>query len=130
MTGLVDEIRLHPPRECWETILSQTSSDLHQRAKEIGFDIGIEVPSLPGLELLIPALPFLDFLNVNELEWGETNACQMRERGYEFADGLPPMPLTERRAGQWSSAGTGRCTGAHPRLRIRCSEGAAETGSG
>src|SRR5208337_4584931 len=59
-----------------------------QRAKEMGFDIGIEVPALPGLELLIPALPFLDFLNVNELEWGETNACQMRERGYELADEL------------------------------------------
>ena len=42
----------------------------------------------PGLEHLIPALPFLDFLNINELEWGETNAYQMRERGYELADEL------------------------------------------
>ena len=40
----------------------------------------------PGSKLLIPALPFLDFLNINELEWGETNACEMRERGYELAD--------------------------------------------
>jgi hypothetical protein len=52
----------------------------------MGFAIGIEVPSLPGLELLIPALPYLDFLNINELEWGESNAFQMRERGYELAD--------------------------------------------
>ncbi|AGB01853.1 radical SAM protein [Methanoregula formicica] len=88
MQGLVDEIRLHPPRECWDTILDSDFIRSAQRAKEMGFDIGIEVPALPGLELLIPALPYLDFLNINELEWGETNAYAMRERGYELADEL------------------------------------------
>ncbi|WP_292419137.1 radical SAM protein [Methanoregula sp.] len=88
MQGLVDEIRLHPPRECWDTILDSEFIRSAQRAKERGFDIGIEVPALPGLELLIPALPYLDFLNINELEWGETNAYAMRERGYELADEL------------------------------------------
>jgi len=88
MKGLVDEIRLHPPHECWNTILDTDYIRSAKRAKEMGFDIGIEVPALPGLELLIPALPFLDFLNINELEWGETNAYQMRERGYELADEL------------------------------------------
>jgi hypothetical protein len=57
-----------------------------QHAKQMGFDIGIEVPALPGLELLIPALPFLDFLNINELEWGDSNAYEMRSRGYELSD--------------------------------------------
>jgi len=88
MQGLVDEIRLHPPRECWESILGSDFIRSAKRAKEMGFDIGIEVPALPGLELLIPALPNLDFLNINELEWGDTNAYQMRERGYELADTL------------------------------------------
>lgn len=88
MKGLVDEIRLHPPRECWDTILDSDYLRSAKRAKEMGFDIGIEVPSLPGLELLIPALPYLDFLNINELEWGEFNADEMRERGYDLADGV------------------------------------------
>jgi len=88
MQGLVDEIRLHPPHECWNSILDTDYIRSAKRAKEMGFDIGIEVPALPGLELLIPALPHLDFLNVNELEWGETNAYEMRERGYELADEL------------------------------------------
>lgn len=88
MQGRVDEIRLHPPRECWDTILDSEFLRSAKRAKEMGFDIGIEVPALPGLELLIPALPYLDFLNINELEWGETNAYAMRERGYDLADEL------------------------------------------
>ncbi|GAB6286825.1 MAG: radical SAM protein [Methanoregula sp.] len=88
MQGLVDEIRLHPPRECWETILQTPYIRSAHHAKAMGFDVGIEVPALPGLDLLIPALPFLDFLNINELEWGETNADEMRERGFELADGV------------------------------------------
>jgi hypothetical protein len=88
MQGLVDEIRLHPPHESWEKILESDFIQSAKRAKEMGFDIGIEVPALPGLEHLIPALPYLDFLNINELEWGESNAYQMRERGYELADEL------------------------------------------
>lgn len=88
MKGLVDEIRLHPPRDNWDVILDSDFVRSAKRAKGMGFDIGIEVPALPGLELLVPALPFLDFLNINELEWGETNAYAMRERGYELADEL------------------------------------------
>jgi pyruvate formate-lyase activating enzyme-like uncharacterized protein len=88
LKGLVDEIRLHPPRERWDHILDTPFIRSAQRAKELGFDVGIEVPALPGLELLIPALPYIDFLNINELEWGETNADEMRERGYELADGM------------------------------------------
>jgi len=88
LRGLVDEIRLHPPHECWEDILTTDFIGAAQRAKELGFDIGIEVPALPGLKHLIPALPYLDFLNINELEWGETNADAMRMRGFELADGV------------------------------------------
>jgi len=88
LQGLVDEIRLHPPRECWDTILDSMFIRSAKRAKDMGFDIGIEVPALPGLELLAPAVPYLDFLNINELEWGETNAYAMRERGYDLADEL------------------------------------------
>ena len=88
MQGLVDEIRLHPPHESWEKILDTDFIESAKHAKAMGFDIGIEVPALPGLEHLIPALPYVDFLNINELEWGDSNAYQMRERGYDLADDL------------------------------------------
>jgi pyruvate formate-lyase activating enzyme-like uncharacterized protein len=88
MQGLVDEIRLHPPYECWETILDSDFIRSAEHAKALGFDVGFEVPALPGLEHLAPALPLLDFLNINELEWGEANADEMRRRGYELSDGV------------------------------------------
>ncbi len=88
LRGLVDEIRLHPPHECWETILDSEYIRSAKRAKEFGFEVGIEVPSLPGLEHLAAALPYLDFLNINELEWGETNADEMRRRGFVLADDI------------------------------------------
>jgi hypothetical protein len=63
----------------------------------MGFAIGIEVPALPGIGNLAPALPLLDFLNINELEWGETCAAAMRERGLEPEDGLHNAVLGARR---------------------------------
>lgn len=88
LQGLVDEIRMHPPHECWKEILKSDFITSARHAKAMGFDIGIEVPALPGLGLLAPALPYLDFLNINELEWGESNADRMRERGYRPADNV------------------------------------------
>jgi pyruvate formate-lyase activating enzyme-like uncharacterized protein len=86
LRGLVDEIRLHPPHECWPEIMQSAYISAIRHAKKLGFAVGIEVPSLPGLEDLIPVLPLLDFLNINELEWSETNAQSMRSLGYDLED--------------------------------------------
>jgi uncharacterized protein len=88
LKGVVDEIRLHPPEEEWGELLSGDYAGSAKMAKEMGFDIGLEVPALPHVGILEPVLPILDFLNINELEWGETNADNMRERGYGLEDGL------------------------------------------
>ena len=87
LKGLVDEIRLHPPEEEWPEFLSGSYAESVRDAKEMGFDIGVEVPALPSVGELEPALGILDFLNINELEWGDTNAGAMRERGYTLEDG-------------------------------------------
>jgi pyruvate formate-lyase activating enzyme-like uncharacterized protein len=88
LSGIVDEIRMHPPTEYWGEILK---SDYILAAKEaalMGFETGFEVPSLPEINLLIPALPYLDFLNINELEWGESNAPEMRRRQLVLEDSV------------------------------------------
>jgi len=88
LRGLVDEIRLHPPQEIWRRILDSPYARSVGSARSLGFSIGIEVPSLPGIETLRAILPELDFLNINELEWSETNAEAMRGRGLDLEDGL------------------------------------------
>lgn len=88
LCGYVDEIRLHPPHGEWEHFPTGAYGRAAMTARRMGFAIGVEVPSLPGLPVLERALPLLDFLNINELEWGETNASAMRERALSFADGM------------------------------------------
>jgi len=96
LTGLVDEIRIHPPHESWDDIESSEYLAAAKRAKALGFETGFEVPALPGLDRLAAALPYLDFLNINELEWGETNADAMRDRGYVLADDVHNAVLGAR----------------------------------
>ncbi|MDR2855158.1 MAG: 4Fe-4S cluster-binding domain-containing protein [Methanomicrobiales archaeon] len=82
--GLVDEIRLHPPIELWDDISNTAYAASVKLARSLGFHIGFEVPSFPGIEKFEPFLTEFDFLNINELEWGDTNADAMRSLGYEF----------------------------------------------
>ena len=88
LSGIVDEIRMHPPYEVWDHIMETDYPQSARLAKEMGFAIGIEVPSLQGIASLKPMLPLLDFFNINELEWGETCANEMRRRGMEPTDDL------------------------------------------
>jgi hypothetical protein len=88
LVGLVDEIRLHPPLEAWKDILASPFARSLEVARSLGFAVGIEVPALPGLQSLAGILPLVDFLNINELEWGGINAGEMRSRGYILEDSI------------------------------------------
>ncbi|OPX66306.1 MAG: hypothetical protein A4E37_02258 [Methanoregulaceae archaeon PtaB.Bin056] len=88
LVGLVDEIRMHPPPEIWDGIVDTPYREAALTAGSMGFSVGFEVPSLPGIGSLAPMLPFLDFMNINELEWGESNAVAMRERRMVLEDGV------------------------------------------
>ena len=99
LQGLVDEIRLHPPHESWPRIIETDYARSAVLARELEFAIGIEVPALPGIGALAAALPLLEFLNINELEWGETCADAMRERRLEPEDGVHNAVLGAR---QWA----------------------------
>jgi pyruvate formate-lyase activating enzyme-like uncharacterized protein len=88
LVGLVDEIRVHPPAEAWPEIRTSPYARSLETARALGFAAGIEVPALRGLPALAEILPSVDFLNINELEWGGLNADEMRRRGYTPVDGL------------------------------------------
>ena len=88
LSGIIDEIRMHPPFEYWKEIGTSEYLQAARMASAMGFEVGFEVPALPEIDLLLPALPYLDFLNINELEWGETNAPEMRRRNLVLEDSV------------------------------------------
>jgi len=78
----LDEIRFHPDLDdnrYWNKL---------KYAKSLGWDIGIEIPAIPGkkseiLQLIDYAKEKIDFLNINELEISDTNASKLGEYGFE-----------------------------------------------
>ncbi len=78
----LDELRIHPTPQHWRKI--------ELALKESSMDVGAEIPALPGAEEEIKKFAeYLDrieasFLNINELEFSETNALALLQRGYQI----------------------------------------------
>jgi pyruvate formate-lyase activating enzyme-like uncharacterized protein len=85
----LDELRIHPQVETWENI---GSIGIEEAIAGLGIPIGFEVPSIPGEEKGLTSLvdfadrASLHFVNLNELEFSETNADALRARGFEVVD--------------------------------------------
>lgn len=79
----LDEIRFHPNKNDWEKIAWAT---------ETSMEVGAEMPVIPGkAESLKDLIVYLDnvgagFLNLNELEFSETNAAALKKRGFKLKD--------------------------------------------
>ncbi|MGB9814381.1 MAG: radical SAM protein [Thermoplasmata archaeon] len=84
----LDEIRFHVPVRLWNSLKSSDYANKIRYSRESGMKVGIEVPVLPdkGKELLnmIRAAEDIgvDFINLNELEFSETNYESLRLHGY------------------------------------------------
>lgn len=87
----LDEIRFHPPVEHWPTMDSGWHSRLIPAAQAAGLTVGVEVPVLPEAhDDAIALIRWCEargvaFVNLNELEFSETNAEKLRSRGYDYA---------------------------------------------
>jgi pyruvate formate-lyase activating enzyme-like uncharacterized protein len=79
----LDELRLHPPPHMWADICKTHYRDSIVAAHELGIRVGIEVPSIQadfsGILSLLEEVG--GFLNLNELEFSETNADELKKRG-------------------------------------------------
>lgn len=84
----LDEIRFHPPLHLWKTLDATPYRDSLMIAHDIGLSVGIEVPAIPSdYRSILSVLKEVDgFLNLNELEFSETNAQELKHRGYTVAD--------------------------------------------
>ncbi len=86
----LDEIRFHPPEEIWRYMDRSIFKQRIKWARDNGLSVGIEVPSLPDRGKDMNALidfserMELDFINLNELEFSETNFNNLLGRNYSI----------------------------------------------
>ncbi len=77
----LDEIRFHPPETDWGAAPGLKEALLE--AKALGLEAGVEIPALASAPGVVEAVRSADaFLNVNELEFTETNFAALRARGF------------------------------------------------
>lgn len=77
----LDEIRFHPPLEEWSSpgLLTETL----QEARSLGLLAGVEIPAIKEAPAIVQAVKDADaFLNINELEFSETNYAALAAEGF------------------------------------------------
>ena len=85
----LDEIRFHPPMDLWRKLERSAFDSAIRRSRACGMDVGLEIPVMPGKQSeLVSAIAFadereLDFVNLNELEFSETNWRALRSLGLD-----------------------------------------------
>ncbi|MDD1750355.1 MAG: radical SAM protein [Methanothrix sp.] len=77
----LDEIRFHPPVSEWSNPVGLKRA--LRQAKALGLIAGVEIPSIKAAPAIIEAVKDADaFLNVNELEFSETNYASLAAQGF------------------------------------------------
>ena len=98
----LDEIRFHPPQNLLPGVDKTYYSVSLTEAHKLGLSVGIEIPSIAcDLSGVISLLKEVDgFLNLNELEFSETNFTQLKSRGYATVDDTSSAALGSRKVAQ------------------------------
>jgi len=90
----LNEIRFHPPREYWNTMKNSPIFNSIKNALETDVDVALEIPVIPGMDAEIFSLINwannigIKWVNLNELEFSETNAENLKKRGYTVKDDI------------------------------------------
>jgi pyruvate formate-lyase activating enzyme-like uncharacterized protein len=88
----LDEIRFHPPAGMWPRLERTEFVDAVKESRRVGMSVGLEVPVIPGRANGLRALVSfadesgLDFVNLNELEFSETNWRNLAKLGLKVKD--------------------------------------------
>lgn len=88
----LDEIRFHPPVGLWTRLEGTAFAGALRLSGRRGMKAGFEVPAIPGrakeLSALVRSADALgaDFVNLNELEFSETNWRALRKLGFDVKD--------------------------------------------
>ncbi|MDG6244370.1 MAG: radical SAM protein [Methanolobus sp.] len=85
-TGL-DEIRFHPALKLWGRLEESPYAGAIRFAKKLGLETGIEIPSIKDADIVACFANSIGcFLNLNELEFSDTNADAMKAMDYYLKD--------------------------------------------
>lgn len=85
----LDELRIHPPEDVWDKM---DTTRLAEVVSAVRIPVGIEVPALPRKEAALNSLIAyarsvgVAFVNLNELEFSESNWDMMEAYGYTVHD--------------------------------------------
>jgi hypothetical protein len=88
----LDELRFHPPSSLWGKMRNSGFDTSIAAAIGGGMKTGVEIPAIPGMEKpLLSLVSYLDsvgadFINLNELEFSETNCKALLARGCRVKD--------------------------------------------
>lgn len=90
----LDEIRFHPRPKFWDNMENSQVNKHIQMAVDTGIDVAIEIPSIPNMEEQIFKLvkwsnkKNIKWINLNELEFSETNADALIKKSYTVKDDI------------------------------------------
>ncbi|MDK2891764.1 MAG: uncharacterized protein PWQ49_156 [Methanohalophilus sp.] len=85
----LDEMRFHPPQNMWKNLEGSSYEKSMLEAKKAGIETGLEVPAIEGVENLVKFAMKNDyFINLNELEFSDTNADELKARNYTLVDDI------------------------------------------
>ncbi|MCK5660375.1 MAG: radical SAM protein, partial [Methanosarcinales archaeon] len=83
----LDEIRFHPPMAVWDSISESAYRRCMGDALKLGMDVGIEIPAIRNIPAIVALVEELGcFLNLNELEFTEANADNLKTLGYKICE--------------------------------------------
>jgi pyruvate formate-lyase activating enzyme-like uncharacterized protein len=88
----LDEIRFHPPVSIWDRLEGSPFERSFRHCADAGLDVGIEIPVIPGMKKETMRLlehadeAGLSFVNLNELEFSESNWRALRKKGFDVRD--------------------------------------------
>ncbi|MBE6528034.1 MAG: radical SAM protein [Thermoplasmata archaeon] len=92
----LDEIRFHPPMSMWDRM---EETKLKEIAESSNMDVGIEVPAIPKMEEKLGKLVEyansigVKFINLNELEFSESNWDMMASNDFQVKDDISSAVL-------------------------------------
>ncbi len=85
----LDEIRFHPSHKSWADLDGSDFESAIINAMELGLEAGLELPSIQPVKNVCQLVDKTGcFLNLNELEFSDTNARAMKQRGFELENDI------------------------------------------